>query len=200
MYAYRDSKFIHLERHMGRSISALNAHVMANLCKMEAQMISNLQSLAMVDPMEAAYAWSRKPGYTALIRGEIVHMVKCVPISVHIHTTTHCTHGLPVLYMGKPYFMSSRSHILSQHAERVSCSAMFPVKYRLQNNWFTLDPTLVQSKAPEILKLNINYSDWLYDSINMGTAGIYSSSDMERQRMAVLFPLEMRAITRTIAS
>lgn len=197
---YRDSKFIHLERHIGRSITELNAHVMAKLCKLEARMISNLQSLAMVDPIEFAYAWNQKPGFTALIRGELVHMVKCVPVSVHIHTTTICTHELPVLYLGQPMYMSSRSHILSPHGEQVSCNAMFPVKYRLQNQWFTLGPTLVQSRAPEVLKLNINYSEWTYTSINVGTAGIYTTSDMNRQRMAVLFPLELRAITRSIAS
>lgn len=197
---YRDSKFVYLERHLGRSISELNAHVMASLCKFEAQMIANLQSLAAVDPIEFAYAWNRKPGFTALIRGEVVHMVKCVPVSVHIHTTTSCTHELPVLYLGQPMYMSSRSHILSPHGEQVSCNAMFPVKYKLQNQWFSLGPTLVQSRAPEILKLNINYSDWAYTSINVGTAGIYTTSDLNRQRMAVLFPLELRAITRSIAS
>jgi hypothetical protein len=34
----------------------------------------------------------------------------------------------------------------------------------------------------------------------MGTKGIYSFADIERQRAAVLFPVEFRAITRTIAS
>ena len=197
---YRDSKFIHLQRHLGRSLRELNAQVMTKLCELEAQTISTLQSLAMIDPIEFAYSWNRKPGFTALIRGEVAHMIKCVPVSVFIHTSTYCTNELPVLYLDQPYFMSSRSHILSEHGERVTCNAMFPVKYRLQNQWFTLGPTLIKATAPELLKLNINYSDWTYTELNVGTAGIYSPNDINRQRMAVLFPLELRAITRTIAS
>lgn len=185
---------------MGRSMRELNANVMTKLCELEAQTISTLQSLAMIDPIEFAYAWNKRPGYTALIRGEVVHMIKCVPVNVYVHTSTLCTNELPVLYLDRPYFMNSRSHILSEHWEDVSCNAMFPVKYRLKDQWFTLGPALIKSTAPKILKLNINYSDWMYKELNIGTAGIYSPEDIDRQRMAVLFPLEMRAITRSIAS
>ena len=178
----------------------INAQVMKKICELEIQTITALQSIAILDPVEFAYGWNKKPGYSALIRGEVVHMVKCVPVSVHLHTTNICTNELPVLYLGQLRYMNARTHILSEYGEEVACNAMFPVKYRLQGQWFSLGPTLIKAMAPELLKLNINYSDWTYTEVNVGTAGIYSPHDISRQRMAVLFPLELRAITRSIAS
>ena len=197
---YSDTRFMYLTHHISKSMKDINAQVMSKICELETQTVAALQALAMVDPIEFAYSWNKKPGFSALIRGEVAHLIKCVPVSVHIHTTDHCTNELPVLYMGRTLYMNSRSHILSTHGEKVACNAMFPVKYRIQNHWFTLGPTLVKATPPEILKLNINYSDWTYTDINIGTSGIYSPQDVNRQRMAVLFPLEMRAITRSIAS
>ena len=82
----------------------------------------------------------------------------------------------------------------------MECSAMYPIKYRLKDMWYTLGPNLIASQPPKPFHTKLNFSGWNYKHIAMGTKGIYSFADIERQRAAVLFPVEFRAITRTIAS
>lgn len=197
--AYRDSKFIHLERHLGKSIKDLNANVMNKLCKLQAQIIDGLQSMAYTDAMGFAFAWRRKPGHNALVRGEVVHIVNCVPVQVKVNTVTHCTHELPVTYLNETLYMHPRSHVLSRYAEYVPCSSLYAVKYRLQGTWYTLGPNLVPSQPPAILKAKLNFTNWHYRRLHVGTTGIYSIADLSRQRSAILFPIERRTITRQIA-
>ena len=198
--AYRDSKFIHLERHMGQALGEMNANVMHKVCQIQGQIVANLQSLAMSDTLEFAYAWRKAPGHTALVRGEVVHVVNCVPVRVTIATINYCTHQLPVTYLGEAMFMHPRSHVLSRHVEGVPCTPLYPVKYKLQGVWYALGPNLVASQAPKALRLKVNVSDWSYKHLSIGTSGIYSAADISRQRSAVLFPVEQKAITRQIAN
>ena len=197
--AFRASKFIHLERHLGQSIKDLNANVMNKLCILQTQVIANLQSLAYADPMEFAHAWKKKPGYTALIRGEVAHVIDCIPVQVKVQSAEYCSHELPVRYMNETMYMHPRSHVLSRFRETVPCTPLYPVKYRLRGTWFTLGPNLVASHPPKIIKTPLNFTSWKYKKLHLGTAGIYSLEDLNRQRSSVLFPVERRAITRQIA-
>lgn len=197
--AFRDSKFIHLERHMGSSIRDLNANVMNKLCRIQAQLISNLQSIAYTDAMSFAYSWMKKPGYNALVRGEVIHLISCTPVQVKVHAVAYCTHELPVVYLNESMYMHPRSHILSRHAEPVPCTPLYSVKYRLQGVWYVLSPNLVRTQPPAILKTHLNFTNWQYKQLKIGTVGIYSMADLNRQRSSVLFPIERRTITRQIA-
>ena len=199
LHAYRDSKFIHLERHLGQSIKELNANVMNKLCSLQSPAIVTLQSLAYTDAMEFAFAWKRKPGHSALVRGEVVHILDCVPVQVKVQPTSQCTHEIPVLYINDTLYMHPRSHVLSRYAETVPCTSLYPVKYRLKGAWYTLAPHLVASHPPQILRTKLNFTSWKYKRLNIGTVGIYSLADINRQRSAILFPVERRAITRQIA-
>ena len=80
MNSYHSAKFVYLERALGEQMSAMNAHVMTKICNMELQSLSSLQTLAIINPMEFAYAWKKRPGYTAIQRGEVMHIVQCVPV------------------------------------------------------------------------------------------------------------------------
>ena len=197
---YRSSKFIHMERHFGTQLKQLNAHVMQQLCNLEAQTIANLQTLAALDPAEFAYAFKRSPGYSAILRGEIVHLLRCIPVAVYMRASKHCYHELPVSYMNSSFYLHPRTHVLLRHGSQVECTALYPVKYRLQDHWYTLGPNLIRSTAPRQLTTEVNFTEWEYKKLFVGQAGIYSPADLDRQRSRLLFPIELKAITRTIAS
>ena len=133
MNLYRASKFVYLERHIGMSLQELNANIMSKIRRIHWQVLANLQSLAMIDPPKFAYAWKKEPGYTVLVRGEVVYIIKCTPVQVLVRTTTYCGHELPVSYLNELCFMIPRSHVLTRHVERVTsfCTSLYPVKYRL---------------------------------------------------------------------
>ena len=197
--AYRDSKFIHLERHLGNALSEVNAHVMEKICKLQAQVVSTLQTMAYSDAMGFAYSFTKRKGYDALVRGEVLHLIKCTPVQVRVRSTPYCSNELPVQYLNESLFMHPRTHILTRHAELVPCSTLYASKFKLLGSWFVLSPHLVKTQAPAVLQTNLNFSNWQYQSLKVGTAGIYSVADLNRQRTAVLFPTERRSITRQIA-
>ena len=197
---YRSSKFIHMERHFGTQLKQLNANVMRQICRLEIQTIANLQAIASLDPAEFAYAYKKKPGFSAILRGEVIHVLKCIRVAVHVRPSNNCYHELPVTYMNDSFYLHPRTHVLIRHGSEVECTPLYPVKYRLQNQWYTLSPNLVQSTAPRDLTTSINFTEWEYQKLFVGTTGIYSPADLDRQRSRLLFPIELKAITRTIAS
>ena len=200
MNIYNSVRFVFLERALGAQLSELNAHVMDKICDLERQTLASLQSLAAVSPLEFAFAWKKQAGYTAVQRGEVIHLVKCVPVEVQVRRTQHCYQELPVTYMNMTAFMNPRSHVLTMIGEELECSEVYPVKYNLQERWITFGPNAVESTPPEMLTTKVMQNKWHFKPVNIGTKGIYSYADIERQRSAILFPVEFNAITRTIAS
>ena len=196
---YRDSKFIFVERHLQRQLTQLNNVVMAQICKMELQVLANLRATAAIDANQFGYAYKKQPGYTALIRGEVLYLIRCVPVRVYWRPAGLCYQEIPVSYLNISCFLNPRTRILTHFSEEVPCSSQLPVKFKLQNIWVAMSPTVVRSTAPGQLTLGMNLSAWNYEHVDM-TLGIYSAQDLERQRAAVLHPLEYNAITRTIAA
>jgi hypothetical protein len=44
--------------------------------------LQNAQSQAVKDPVEFAYDYTGGPGYTAIVKGEVIYLVKCQAVEV----------------------------------------------------------------------------------------------------------------------
>ena len=126
MNTYSSSQFLHLEQHFGQQLTELNTHVMRQLCLTELQTMANLQTLATVDPAAFAYAWKKTPGYSSVLRGEVLHLIKCVPVSVYVRATSNCYFELPVSYLNESIYMNPRSRILTFHGGKVGMLGYVP--------------------------------------------------------------------------
>ena len=51
------------------------------------------------------------PGYMSLITGEVVHIVKCIPVEVKYCKTEECYRQLPIFRGNQSFFFSPRTHI-----------------------------------------------------------------------------------------
>ena len=196
---YRDSKLIYIEKHMQRELTELNAHAMSQICKIELQVLANLKAAAVIEPSQFGYAYKKEPGYTAVVRGEVIYLITCVPVRVFLRSTDACFQELPVSYLNNSYFLNPRTRILTHWSEQVECSTLFPVKFKIHQDWYSVVPTFVKSTPPQKISTGTNFSMWKYEHVDM-KLGIYTPKDIERQRAAVLFPLEYTPITRTIAA
>lgn len=72
----------------------------------------------------------------ALSIGEVVHIVKCIPITCHTKKSTECYNKLPVLYKNESYFLTSKNRIFTKFGTRRKCSSILSAMLRIHSTWY----------------------------------------------------------------
>ncbi|KYN12133.1 hypothetical protein ALC57_15695 [Trachymyrmex cornetzi] len=108
-----NSKFVYVERHMRIQVNQLYRDILGwhPQCQLEYRMIQNSLAITARSPDVFAYYFMKGPGYMALLAGEVIHIVKCVPVEVKIARTTECYEQLPVLRANETYFLTPQTHM-----------------------------------------------------------------------------------------
>jgi len=88
----------------------------------------------------------------ALLAGEVIHIIKCVPVEVKLASTTECYEQLPVLRGNTTYFLTSQTHILLRQETQTTCNSFAPTMYLLGDAWYKFMPKPVKTIAPTIMK------------------------------------------------
>lgn len=200
LFLYVNAKFTHVEHHTRHELVSMYTHLMKETCEVKRHSLKTLLSIAMIDPVEFAYSYMGKPGYTALLMGETVNIVQCKPVYATRAVVENCYLELPVNYTGKIYYMTPRSHILQKTGTPVACSPFMRPTYKLENKWFASAGQLVPTRDPSELAINLKPT-WTYtDAGELARAGIYSDDDISRLRSQIMYPSERRAISQTISA
>ena len=71
-----------------------------------------------------AYALMKSAGYTVVSRGECLHLISCIPVNVHVRSTTECYHEFLVPFLNQSYFMDPINHVLTSNGPELQCSGM----------------------------------------------------------------------------
>ncbi|KAL6418204.1 hypothetical protein ACFW04_012275 [Cataglyphis niger] len=172
---------------------------MGQKCALERQILDNALSLSSIAPDEMAFRLMKSPGYMAITAGEVVHIIKCVPILCKIRQMEVCYNELPVSHGNTSYFLSPRSRILMKTGTTRDCSELLPTMYRIDDTWFRITPRPVEALPPPIIQ-PLTKPKWKYVSpSNLATSGIYSTEDLDRLRNHIMFPVEKPAMLNTIA-
>ena len=95
-YTCINSKFIYIERHIRNEVNKLYHDALTQKCKLEQQVFKNTLILATQAPDEFAYHLMKGPGYMSIIAGEVVHIIKCIPIKVKYRKIEECYLYLPI--------------------------------------------------------------------------------------------------------
>lgn len=196
---YINTKLVFLDRHIGKAFTSIYNLFKKHQCEVERRTINNLLTLAFLSGSEFAYAYKQVAGYTAELRGEVIHIVKCIPVPVQHRVVTGCFAEIPVVYNNTDMYISPRNRIVMKKAHEVDCSPLMPVKYFLGKNWYTIYPHLSESKSPDSLSPS-TVEDFSYKSPQgLVAGGLYTKETMEDFRETILFGAEREAITSTIA-
>jgi len=199
IFAYVNSKFVYVERHIRTQINHLYTDVLKQRCDLERQVMKNALSLAIQSPDDFAYQIMKGPGYMATLSGEVVHITKCTPVEVKIQHTQECYQQLPVLKGNETYFLAPRTHILFRTGTQVTCSRILPTMYFLNDGWYRITPNVEYSKTPEMMA-PMTKPTWHYsDPGSLAASGIYTSRDLENLRDHIMFPAEKTGILNTVA-
>ncbi|XP_071572624.1 uncharacterized protein [Temnothorax nylanderi] len=199
IFAYVNSKFIYVEKHIRTQMNRLYTDVLTQRCNLERQVMKNALSLAIHAPDDFAYQIMKGPGYMAVISGEVVHIIKCTPVDVKYQQTQECYQQLPVSKGNETYFLAPRTHILFKTGTQTTCSRIIPTMYLLNDGWYRITPILEYSKSPAIMKPN-NKPTWQYnDPGPLAASGIYTNNELENLRDQIMFPAERNGILNTMA-
>lgn len=200
LFLYVNAKFTHLEAHTRSELTKMYAMLMKETCETKRQTMKNLLTIATIDPVEFAFAYMERPGYTALLMGEAINIVQCKPVYVTHAKVENCYLELPVNYSGKVYYMSPKSHILQKTGTPLTCSMFMRPLYRLENHWFSSANSLVLTQTPSKISITQGLT-WEYtDAGDLAKAGIYSESDIASLRSQIMYPSERKAISQTISA
>lgn len=199
IFLYVNSKFVYVERHIKTQLTQLYRDIMDQKCALEKQVLQNALTLASTAPDETAYRIMKEPGYTAVVSGEVVHLVKCVPVDCALRHVDECYDELPVTHRNISLFLQPRSRILTRTGTRRDCSELLPLMYRIHGTWFRITPKPIEVLAPTTIQ-PLTHPMWRYaDSSSLATSGIYSPEDLDRLRSHIMFPVERPAMLKTIA-
>lgn len=198
MMLYVNSKFVYLDRTIGKTITEMYYELEYRRCTAERQSLATLLSLAIINPVEFAYAYTNQAGYTAALMGETVHIAQCLPVEVSLRKTDRCYQEMPVLFRNESWFMAPRTRLLQKHATEIGCDPLLSPMYRIRDTWYSLSPDLRLSKPP--LELSpMQPSTWEYmNPSSLMTDGLYTMQDLEKMRMQLLHPAEKAAIENII--
>lgn len=145
----------------------------------ETTILTNQLVLAYTSEDEFAYAYKKSPGDTALTRGEIIHLIKYVPVEVTAKTSKNCYTEIVVDYKNTTAYLSPRNRSLKMIGTPLHCNALTPVMYHL-----ALHSTPHQVSEPVILDLNPT-SNWTYEPIqDLISSGLYSIKEIENNILA----------------
>ena len=199
IFSYVNSKFIYVEKHMKTQLTQLYQDIMEQKCALERQILQNALSLASIAPDEMAHRIMKAPGYTAITAGEVLHLIKCVPVECRVRQAELCYNELPVTHQNKSLFLLPRSRILTKTGTPRDCHELLPAMYQVHNTWYRLTPRPVESVAPPTIQ-PLTKPSWRYVSPDsLASSGIYTSEDLDRLRDHIMFPMEKPSMLNTIA-
>lgn len=199
IFSYVNSKFIHVEKHLKTQLTQLYRDIMSQKCALEKQILENALSLATIAPDEMAYRLMKTPGYTAITAGEVIYIVKCVPVQCKVRQTERCYNELPVTHNNASYFLAPRSRILTKGGTTRDCSELLPSMYQINGAWFRMTPRPAEALPPPVIQ-PLTKPKWKYVSpSDLATSGIYSTEDLDRLRNHIMFPVEKPSMLDTLA-
>lgn len=172
---------------------------MEQKCALERQILLNALSLASIAPDEMAARIMKSTGYTAVVTGEVIHLIKCLPVTCKIRHLNECYNELPVIYQNETLFMLPRSRILTTTGTPRNCNELLSAMYRIQESWYRIEQRPVETLPPPMIQ-PLTQPKWKYISpSSLATNGIYSSKDLDRLRNHIMFPVERPSMLNTLA-
>ena len=95
-----------MERHIRTEINRFYHDVATQRCILEPQVFRNTLAFAIQSPDKFAHYLMEVPGYMSVIAGDVVHIVKFIPVEVKYRKTEECYPQLPVFRENQSFLLS----------------------------------------------------------------------------------------------
>lgn len=202
LFDYFNSKMSTYEISIASKLTDMYQKLMYTNCLTTRDNTRSLLTLARVNAEEFAYQFAGdRPGFTAVLGAEAVHVVECVPVPVTISKMEgKCFEELVVTYNNRTMFMKPRSRIIVEVAKERICNAMTPNMFQFAESWVDIDNGLrMVPTPPSVDKTNINETTWSYGALSAWIKmGIYTNEDLKSFETRVLYNQLMDATSSYI--
>ena len=200
LFTYFNNKNLVVQRNLDNKIENVYYDLLEKRCEILKQEMSQQLILAQLSPDLFAYNIIGSPGYLGVRSGESIHVIKCVPVEVEIINDLNiCYEQLPVRWKDEIWFLTPVTRIITKRGTQISCTGILPTNFKINDRWMSINPRPVLVKSPKSLEADLE-DDVKFQSINnLGTAGIYSSEDMENFLNKIMFPMERQSILNDVA-
>ena len=199
---YVNSKFVYLDHKLQKQLTNLYDILQRKRCHLEQETVKNRLSMARTNPDEFAYAMNnQQAGTTALVKGEVVYIIKSIAKSVARRNTSGiCYDEIPVTYNNEDYFLTPKNRLLMKAGTEIECSSVVPSGYKLAGHWISFSPKATRIVKPKTMSLIIT-GDWTYIlSPTLVPAGIYTEADTNSFQRSLILPAESRARMATLVN
>ena len=161
---------------------------------LERQTLKNALAIATQAPDEFAYNLMKGLGYMAVTAGEVVHVIKCIPVEITVLLGEKCYAELKVTNSNTNYFLTPRTHIINSRGTQITCNSILPAYYLIEGNWYKLLPKPTEGIEP-ITILPSTRQTWEYTNpASLAKNGIYTEKDLENLRERIMFPVEKSSV------
>ena len=135
----------------------------------------------------------------AVNAGEVVHVIKCIPVEVMIEHGDECYAELKIKKGNSTYFLTPRTHIIKARGTKVSCNAVLPSYYLVEGSWYKLIPKPTEGVEPITIQPSVQPT-WEYiNPASLATSGIHTEKDLEELRDRIMFPVERASLLNDVA-
>lgn len=135
---YMGSKLVYIVRSMQDRIKDLFRKFQEDRCYILNKLNRQCMTTAIQCPIEFAYQYFDEPGYTAIQRGEVIHVAKCTtPVEVYPLPLPPgaCYKQLVVSSENQTLYMSPRSRLLTSIGTILDCSNGVPSMFKLHGKF-----------------------------------------------------------------
>lgn len=155
----------------------------------------SLISLARSNSEEFAWVYMKKPGYTAVTRGEVIYLIQCRAIKVKVIATDMCYQELVVKdNLNNTRYVKPSTRIIVNIGTEIECCSMIPPMYNIDGTWIRVGSEITIPIPPERLTAQPSLS-WAYGNmVTLNRLGILSDQQMIQYRSAIISPLEQNSI------
>lgn len=185
LFTYFNSKITLVENYIGQKLNDVYTNIMTELCKLDKTIMETKLTLARLNPTEFVSSIVKRSGYTAVVTGEVIHILQCKPVYVTPKVTERCYQEIPVTHNNKTMFLAPVTRIVQDRGTEIDCTPLLPAKFMLGGRWYTTDGRLRESTSPNKLTTDI-VTSWSYTPLpSLMESGVYDASSIEKMRSMI---------------
>nr|UVF58768.1 MAG: M protein [Salarius guttatus piscichuvirus] len=192
------SKFLYVTQMIEMNIKSLITNFVAQECGTRRLALENRMILASLAPDKVSLL-TDGTGVYGRVLGEVMYVVKCVPVSVTLRYTPLCFQELPVTYNNRSVFLTPVTRLLVPTGQEVPCKSVLHPQFRINGKWYIRTPDLIPVSPPKSLDPNYEII-WEYTPLlEVGTGGLYSLEQLRTLQDEMMFPSIREAVSSGMA-
>lgn len=177
---YINTKMVYIERLLSENMNDLYIDLLTKQCDLDYKLLKNHLNDAIVNPNGFAQYVTNSEGSMGVLAGEVIYVVQCVAIPVHVRETSKCFQEIPISYgMNETGFLSPINHLILDIGTEVTCTENMYTSFKYMSNWYRVGDKTHVITPPITLAPSIKRTWDKNSPKNLVIGGLYSADTMK---------------------